>query len=978
MNLKDKRTKRICAAAASAAVITAGGVVLATGASAGSTPTLAFTGPSTVTLLNGPGTKIVGDAVNHKVGNAALAKLAYGLRLTTPVSGQTNFTVVSAPGAAGAAKIPVVTTTNLNSSAPDGNTDWSTGATLDTSSGANSTTSYATDSLGNQRIFIAPDTVGDYTFEFWQDTDGTGGTAPTSGDDVSGLLTVHVKTPGATADTTTWAAGASAPATVAAGVKVPVSVDYSGLTGSDVRGGTVLADGLASLTKVAFNGNAAAALDGHNGTSGWILSGNGVANTPITSKVKFDALGAGTFGTYLAGSSAGVDSTSTTITAAATGTLAAGGGGTLVQVDDAGKAGTFNGRTDIKPGVSTVAYSATSGSAATGLAYFTVTPHVNASTSTLTCPATAPTLSADGTFVASYGDGVKVYSAPFTSNVATLKVTSSDTTGDCSYYTVDAAANGTTATQRRADYVVLKASALKAINTSTELVAPVGTASVTLKAALTDQLGTQVAPPTSDAQEAAVYVNGTLVSHPAVSGTVFSYTYTPSPAITSPGQTPFQFKYQGTNICPNVGDCDSATKNITWTSITPAGTVTLTSPIDGGTPTLETAGFVNSTYTVSGVVADAGNSPIVNKKVTLSGSEGVYFSTAADGSQPLTKTLDVLTGAGGQLGTAYAFYTKAGAATVTITADGKTSTAKVTVSAATNTAGWAVSANDASGISGSSVALTGKLVDAFGNPVSGVGVALDASPSTLGVLTQPGNTTADGSFSGSFAPTLGAKGDIAVTATITPATLSSKWAAAGVTVAASKATATAKLTVGPIVLTGPVSRVGAGIISLQGVSQPNTVVIIKGRTAGSTSGLVDVDTVTADAMGKFQSVQYITGTTTFVAEVTTGGTTLYSPSIVVAVTKPVVVVAKATVTGTAIGGGKVRFTIHGTPKKAAPVVVYVKSGSKWVKVASGTTASNGTKTLTSIKLKAGLKVFKVTYAPKGAKAATKTLPVRVK
>ncbi|HYY09655.1 MAG TPA: hypothetical protein VE781_01880, partial [Kineosporiaceae bacterium] len=206
-------------------------------------------------------------------------------------------------------------------------------------------------------------------------------------------------------------------------------------------------------------------------------------------------------------------------------------------------------------------------------------------------------------------------------------------------------------------------------------------------------------------------------------------------------------------------------------------------------------------------------------------------------------------------------------------------------------------------------------------------------------------------------------------------TANSGWATGGVTLAAGSYKSQSVISVAkaqPTTISGPISVKSGGTVALKGLAVPGSTVDIYAMTGASSFGWVG--STMADSTGAWTWTSMpVTTQTTFLAKTATST----SAPVVVAVIKATVV-AKATVTGTAIGGGKVRFTIHGTPKKAAPVTVYVKVGSHWVKVASGTTASNGVKTLTTIKLKAGLKVFKVTYAPKGAKAATKTLPVRVK
>ena len=80
---------------------------------------------------------------------------------------------------------------------------------------------------------------------------------------------------------------------------------------------------------------------------------------------------------------------------------------------------------------------------------------------------------------------------------------------------------------------------------------------------------------------------------------------------------------------------------------------------------------------ITGSVTDSGSSGLAYKKVTLTGTQGVYFSADATGTN-LVNSLDVATNNSGGY-TAYAVFTRSGAGKVTVTSEGKTASADVAV-----------------------------------------------------------------------------------------------------------------------------------------------------------------------------------------------------------------------------------------------------------------------------------------------------------
>jgi hypothetical protein len=378
----------------------------------------------------------------------------------------------------------------------------------------------------------------------------------------------------------------------------------------------------------------------------------------------------------------------------------------------------------------------------------------------------------------------------------------------------------------------------------------------------------------------------------------------------------------------------------------------------------------------------------------------VYFSTAPDGSKALVKTIDVVTDSSGQFQSAYVFFTKAGDIKVTATADGKSSSATVTTDVSNDA--FIVSDNDAFGTPGE-ISLSGKLVDVFGNPVKATGNAVDLAVTPAGsghfkgltTSTTSVETASDGSWSAIYVADAGAKGDFVVTATAhnvaagaagtvqgSNRVIDTTWATtAGIKdLPDGQYKDTAKLTVGPIILTAPASRVGEGMVRIVGVANPNSVVLIRGRAANSTAGLVDYTTVTADAKGDFQFDAYLTATTSFVAV----SNSQYSPTVTVAVTAPGGGSTGGTVPtpvikafgAKAAGKGIVNLTVIGNGDTRSKVIVSILSGKTYKVVKTYNVDKKGVARAT-IKTGKGTKTFKIVYK-NDTKTLTKVYTVKVK
>jgi hypothetical protein len=951
-----------------------------------------------------------------------LLQPSFGLRVTNSVSSPVWVKLISAPS--DTARLWIDDTAS-STAVPAGGSDKLFAMTVGGTDGSSNTATQIHKLNGqNDRVYLAPGAAGAYTVQLFEDVDNSG--SLTDADNTSSIVTLNARhvASASTAATTpsTWRPTVSAPSIAPLTQTVTTSVDLSDVTLTDTRGSGAIGTALANLIGIGWTGasaghpQAAAGVASFSGTTAYKTSGTATtASEAVTSFATFDLNGGGTWDAYGSETNDAVLGTSSTTVSPDNASAI-----TLEEIDEPGKVDYYNSQVVIKGGQAVAQYKATATSGGTGVdrksVVFTLQPSLGTSTSSLTCSTSLTDLTTDGTLLTSWGSGVKQYQVLTNgSGVATLSVRSSDTTAGCPGYSVTAAVGHTSAVSGvlNAKYVVAAPVALDIANTTGELLPALGTSKVTLKASLVDQFGVSVAPPGTATQQAGLTV-GSTTANVAWNGSAFSYEYVPATVPTAASTTPFTWTYSGASVAPKSG-------NITWVNSAVAGDVALNTPTDGGsnvhlsssialapgqgsitlrnavagTTTTSVSSFGEPAGQVTGIVTGTSGGVLAYKKVTLAGSDGVYFSTSSTGAAAFSKTLDVVTNASGQFSGAYAFFTKAGTAKVTATADTKTGTSTVTTDYSQEP--YIVSVNDAFGTPGSAITVSGKVVDVFGNAVRLNKVDVAVSPSGSGSITSGytggyATTDNDGVWSVQFTPSGGIKQDFTVTATMyskTASLLSSNPQAstswkdvAGVSgLLGGQFEDTAKLTVGPIILSGPTSREGSGFVRLIGVANPNTSVEIYGRVNGSSAGLVLVDTVMSDSKGDFQSSEYVTGTTLFVAK----ASSQYSPSVTVLVTghqsenggggtapKPVIKAFGAK----AAGKGVVTLTVIGNGDTRSKVTVYILSGKTYKVVKTYNVDKKGVARAT-IKTGKGTKTFKIVYK-NDTKTVTKIYKVKVK
>jgi adhesin/invasin len=149
--------------------------------------------------------------------------------------------------------------------------------------------------------------------------------------------------------------------------------------------------------------------------------------------------------------------------------------------------------------------------------------------------------------------------------------------------------------------------------------------------------------------------------------------------------------------------------------------------------------------------------------LTYTGSDGVYFR-AAQATRPTTGDVKTLTK--GSATTVFAFGTKPGVATVTVTGGGLTATATFTVSAAVAATARNLSATAAAG------RVTGVVTDGWGNPVAGVEIKFASDSKGIfgnGTSSTAAVTDATGSASALVQSSDGTGADTTVISTISGA-----------------------------------------------------------------------------------------------------------------------------------------------------------------------------------------------------------------
>ena len=944
MNFKDRRTRRIAVASASAALVTAGGITAINALAAGET--LAF-GPvgTSATILGLNPTPATADGT-------LAAGLGYGLKVT-------GITTVSATDAL---KLSVV-------SGPAG------GSVLMERRAGNGTpvngvANWATVNVGGADVAVpGPWAVGDnvylqsaapgtYTVRLYQDHNNDG--AYQSGqDDSTPVFTLKVLDVNAATATTTddFAPALSVASSVDIGRKIRATIPPAGLTTLDTRGVNgssvgVLGANIAAALNINENGaglanvNAAPTFDGTNfvWTPGSAPTGAGtVISTPklnLAAPISYTT------------ASTTVNDNGTTALALATGT------GQDTNVTGAAA------NVKVRPGTSSVTYTAT----ATGAGAAKVAGATVWFTLAGTSGITLGDLTANGAAVPATGEVSAVTNA---SGVATL-VVSSAKTANTNAYTVDAASNGHAGTQITATYQSAAPGSFKVTSTAADL-APVAGGTAQLKGQLLDQYGVSYQPAGPDPRQVSLFLGSdaaTLSGANTATSTAttqmplagdgsFTYAYTPAAPATAGTQTHFTYAYD--NNANGAFGAGEAGKDgvISWASPTAVATVAISAPTSSNAApiALATAGAAPSAavQTITGAVTDASTAGLAYKTITLTGSPGVYFASDNQGTG-LVNSIQVTSNGAGVF-TGYAVFTKPGAATITGTSEGKTVTVNEVIAAQVAGEKYNVTVNNVAALPNTTVIVSGKVTDVFGNPVAGVTPTLSIDDVTLGSLSASGASNATGDFSATYVAG-SVSGKAKVTATITPVVLHANWlAVGGLTLPAAVGSASGTITIAPdaVAFSAPASRLGAGGAKLTGTARAGASVDIYVKRAGQPLSLID--SVTAGNDGTWSATETVSATTTFLAKTSTAT----SPAVTVRV------VSTARISTKLGRRGALYVGVSGGPSRHGTVVLWQQVGRRLIRLGSAGTVS-GSKTWVFHPGR-GSKTFKATYTSSGCSAS---------
>lgn len=822
-------------------------------------------------------------------------------------------------------------------------------------------------STNTDNVYLAATAPGTYTLRFFKDRN-VNGAYDSAQDDATPTFTLNVKDVNGTTSSDSsddLSPSLSVESSIDIGRTITANVS-TGLTTEDTRGLSgspsvgALGAALAAASTITFDANGPddGADTGVNDAPGSIsFGGTYISRTSSVSDT------AGTASTTYAIGSAITRTTNTTVASNSVTALAEDVTNVTGSVKDA--SGTDPRAVYVKAGVAEVTYKGTvtaTGDDSGKTVYFTLTKGTN-----------SPALTADGTLVSSTST-TKVYSAVTDADgVAKLKVSSGTTTAGTTY-TVSMASGNQTADLLTGTYQAVAASEFENTNTSASLLVTPGSSAV-LTGKLLDQFGAPFVPSGSDAAQVAVRIpaGGATAGNAALSNGVFSYTYTPTTTPTAGTTTSFDFFYDATV------DVDGTDSAINWASSETASSVTITAPVTDATPTQQKASLTPVAGTaVTGSVLNASSGGLAYQSVTLTGTPGVYFSNVAT---PTTATTDDLATSvtvasnGSGTYTGYAFFTKAGAATITVTSGTATKTVDVSVTQASDP--WKIVAIDSAVEPGGTSVVSGEVKNGFNQPVSGATVNLSLGSSTIAALGQTSVTTsADGVWSTTLTGSSNGDGTATLTATLngqtSNATADDDWLDnAGLTVAHGEYQDTATITVDPSInrttISAPASRAGAGAVQLTGHAKPNSTVEIYAKPAGTTVAYALVGVATAAADGDWTSTEYVTRTTIFYAKTTVSS----SATVTVSVTVPKK--ASVKVTAKAVGKGNVKLAINGSPNTKGTITVYV-SGKKVKSFSSNAYGDGGL----TVKTGKGKKVVKVIFAPKGYTAGSASVTVTVK
>jgi hypothetical protein len=655
----------------------------------------------------------------------------------------------------------------------------------------------------------------------------------------------------------------------------------------------------------------------------------------------------------------------------------------LVYAHSSGSTVTDVSAIGVKTGIATVTYAATVTDTDTtksgNVVYFTLggTDVASLTTDGTTVDATAHVFSA-----VTDVDGV-----------ARLKVTDSATTRVA--YTVAAASNGEIGGTVTSTYADAAAKTFELTSQTYQLYPTIGGSAV-VKGKLLDQFGASFQPISSASQQVQVDVDqtydGTTFSatggaggYATITSGEFTFTYLPAVVATAGRRDGFRFIYSpATNY----------TDSVYWTTSDSPASVTITAPTSTATPAIKAGtATLGSGVTIQGAALNGSNSGLPYKAVVLSGSPGVYFSNVAApdsaSTDDLATQITVPSDASGVY-SGYAFFTKPGTATITVTSGTATKSVDVTVS--TSSDPYQAVAIDAAFEPGTTGILTGQVKDAFGNGVKDNWVRLSLGTSTIGTLgATEVKTNDDGVWSTTFVAGANSDGQATLTATLcqnagtscTAAqtvnkTANSTWLAnGGLKIADGFYYDTAKITVDANInktsLAAPTSRVGSGSVKLTGKAKPGSTVEIYAKLATGSYAYALVGVATADSDGDWTSTEYINGTTMFYAKTTVSSSAAVTVKVTV---PPVPPTPKFNLGAKALGSGKVAITAVGNGDSRSSVTIYQVVGKKTVKVTTVKVDNKGVARAT-IKTSKGSKTYKVVYI-NGYKNGSKTIKVTVK
>lgn len=843
---------------------------------------------------------------------------------------------------------------------------------------------YTTSSADN--VYLGASKAGTYTVRFFKDRNGDENYGAAQ-DDATPTLTLNVKDviaeTASTSDDLVFTV--SAPTSVDVGQAVTASTTTS-LTTSDTRGTSgspavgVLGQRIAERINIRFNGAGIVNSDASptfNGTAFLRTSAATSAAGTLTSTPSLAFTG----GPYApSGQAASTNVVDNLVTGLA---LAAGAG----QTDDV-KVTATTGATKLRVGVGSVVYTATatvsSGSKSGKTVVFTVTAGSGTTLADLT---------ANGSAVPSDG---KVSATTDADGVAKLTVVSTKT-ANTNAYTVSARSGGQDAdagtnggTQNIA--AVYETPAATTVTAGGNVAAVIG-GKVTVTGKVADQFGVGFKPAATPQATLDVDTNST---------TFAATTYSRVADIAANGTFSYELDDTGNTSARTdtyrwtVGGADSGTATqVRWLANVTASSVTLNSLGDGVTSytTFPPASTVTALKvadddaanesTLVATIKDGTGAVLPFANFTLTGSSGVYF---IDKDGKAQTTLSARTDDTGIISPnestdgVKVVFTKTGDTTITVTAGSASATTGTFKVAQAVSDPYEVTVNDVTTEPGENATISGKVEDAFGNPLPGVTVNLSLPDAEFGAISTSTTPTTNtlGRFTAIFTSGSSDTGLVKYRAAITTnpnPPIAGKILIGGVdtglTYTAGDESADGSITVKRITLafTAEASRVGPGPVDVGGSgATPGATLDIYAKRTGTTDEYEIVKSVTADSEGDFGAAITIVRSNSFYAKMGTTESEKVTST----------VYSKVVLTATALGGGKVLLKADGNPNQAARMSFYHFTGGELVKIKTVTTSAKGFGSTVWITSKGNNKTVRAYYVATGTRAAFAAAEVDVK